>query len=72
MRKLLIAIVLLTGLVNAQNYLERGNAFVLYDSLWNSIYVPDTVFAISGTDTLGSLIDTSAAQTVVEIPLKIQ
>lgn len=69
MRKLLIAIVLLTGLVNAQNSLNLGSTLVVYDSLWNDIYVPDTVFAISGTDTLGSMIDTSAAQTVVEIQL---
>lgn len=69
MRKLLIALMLLTGVSFAQNYLERANGFVVYDSLWNGIYVPDTVFAISGTDTLGSMIDTSAAQTTVEIPL---
>lgn len=56
MKRLLIAIALLTGLVNAQNYLDKGNAFILYDSLWNDIYVPDTV----------------AAQTFVEIPLNYQ
>jgi len=49
--------------------MDRGNSFILYDSLSNAIYVPDTVFAISGTDTLGSMIDTSAAKTTVEIPL---
>ena len=72
MRKLfavLLFTIALVGIGNAQNSMNIGSTFVVYDSLWNDIYVPDTVFAISGTDTLGSMIDTSEAQTVVIIPL---
>jgi len=72
MRKLLVALILLVGISHAQNSWDKSTALWVSDSLWNGIYVPDTVFAISGTDTLGSMIDTSLAQTVVEIPLDYQ
>lgn len=72
MRKLLVALILLVGISHAQNSWDKSTALWVSDSLWNGIYVPDTVFAISGTDTLGSMIDTSVAQTSVEIPLDYQ
>lgn len=69
---ILILSISLIGIGNAQNSWDKSTALWVSDSLWNDIYVPDTLFAISGTDTLGTLIDTSVAQTSVEIPLDYQ
>jgi len=70
MKKLILFLMILSGISLAQtNFFDRGSGFWMVDSLWNSKYIPDTVFAISGSDTLGSLIDTLSAQTTVEIPL---
>lgn len=68
MKQLLIAL-LLTGLSIAQEF-NRGSGIWLSDSLWNDIYVRDTVVTIStATEDTTYWIDTIAAQTYVEIPL---
>lgn len=69
MKQLLIAL-LLTGLSIAQEF-NRGSGIWLSDSLWNGIYVRDTVITYTNGDPVDTLywIDTLAAQTYVEIPL---
>lgn len=62
MRKFILMLVMLLTMSVTAQIVDNSGGVSWSDSLWNDIYVPDTTYSISGTDTT-IIIDTSAAQT---------